>query len=570
MMRTPFLIRVPVASALVVALLAGLAAIAPHAQSRPKFYPDDPIAREPDTQDASKVQEWDIGLIADLTLNVFGRPGDLTPGVRAQNVSTIDEVPDSSWFTNRIYSRPMSVEEVVRGPNTTAGPAAGTWTIIRAKTAGTAPGFTVRDEAGNIWFVSMDVHGYPVAATGAIAVATRLFWALGYYVPESHLTTVRRENIVIGDKVTIPSHGRRRRFTQADLRDVFARSARNTDGSYRVMAQRGLEGRVVGGFKYFGTRPDDPNDIVPHEHRRELRALQVFGAWTNLVDMKAGNTLDTVITENGRSYVRHYLQDVGSTFGTGSLGPRSGDEGHEYVYEGSPTLKRLATLGLYIRPWQTLDYEEHPEIGLFTAEAFEPEAWKPRVPVAALLRARADDTLWAALRVMSFTDEHLRAAAKTGQFTDAAAEELLADVLIGRRDKIARVYLAKVNPLVKFGLDRSGALTFENPAVRAALADPPKSGYQAAWFRFDNATGATQPIGAPTTAREERLQAPADLPQSDGSYVKASIAAVEGPHTSWATPVDVYFRRAGGAWQLVGVERLPNTSPSTPATPSKK
>ncbi len=50
---------------------------------------------------------------------------------------------------------------------------------------------------------------------------------------------------------------------------------------------------------------------MPHEHRRELRALQVFGAWTNLVDMKAGNTLDTVITENGRAHVRHYLQDVG-------------------------------------------------------------------------------------------------------------------------------------------------------------------------------------------------------------------------------------------------------------------
>ena len=45
----------------------------------------------------------------------------------------------------------------------------------------------------------------------------------------------------------------------------------------------------------------------------------MFGAWTNLVDIKAGNTLDTVITENGRGIVRHYLQDVGSTFCTGAL-----------------------------------------------------------------------------------------------------------------------------------------------------------------------------------------------------------------------------------------------------------
>ena len=33
-----------------------------------------------------------------------------------------------------------------------------------------------------------------------------------------------------------------------------------------------------------GTRPDAPNDIVAHEHRRELPALRVFGAWANLTD----------------------------------------------------------------------------------------------------------------------------------------------------------------------------------------------------------------------------------------------------------------------------------------------
>ena len=161
---------------------------------------------------------------------------------------------------------------------------------------------------------------------------------------------------------------------------------------------------------------------------------------------------------------------------------------------------------------------------------------------------------------------HRRTHSRRGQdrpYTDPAAEKLLSDVLIERRDKIARVYTAKVNPLVKFSLDGAGVLTFENPAVRAHIADAPKGGYQAAWARFDNGTGATQPIGSPTTGRE-RLQAPGDLPQADGAYIKASVSAVDGPHPSWATPVDVYFRRAGGAWQLVGVERLPNTAPAAP------
>ena len=70
--------------------------------------------------------------------------------------------------------------------------------------------------------------------------------------------------------------------------------------TYRVIAGRLLSGKVIGNFRYDGTRPDDPNDIVPHEHRRELRALRVFGAWTNLTDLKAGNTLDTLVTENGQ------------------------------------------------------------------------------------------------------------------------------------------------------------------------------------------------------------------------------------------------------------------------------
>ncbi len=119
-----------------------------------------------------------------------------------------------------------------------------------------------------------------------------------------------------------------------DLDDVFKRAHRSADGSYRAVAARAVPGRPIGGFRYYGTRPDDPNDVVPHEHRRELRALKVFGAWTNLVDMKAGNTLDTVVVENGRSVVRHYLQDVGSTFGTGANGPREYDEGWELLYDG--------------------------------------------------------------------------------------------------------------------------------------------------------------------------------------------------------------------------------------------
>ena len=103
---------------------------------------------------------------------------------------------------------------------------------------------------------------------------------------------------------------------------------------------------------------------MPHEHRRELRALRVFGAWTNLTDLKAANTLDTLVTENGQPIVKHYLQDVGSTFGMCN-DLHEWDLSWEYFYEGGPSRKRLFTFGFALSPWQTVDYVEYPSIGKF-------------------------------------------------------------------------------------------------------------------------------------------------------------------------------------------------------------
>ena len=104
-------------------LLLATVAATPDSGQR-KFYDDDPIAREPETQDASRAAPKDINLIYDLALNLFAQPGD--PGtVRAQNINTIDEVPDSNWFTNRDLKRGVSIDELAKGPNTSSGPAAG-------------------------------------------------------------------------------------------------------------------------------------------------------------------------------------------------------------------------------------------------------------------------------------------------------------------------------------------------------------------------------------------------------------------------------------------------------------
>ena len=135
----------------------------------------------------------------------------------------------------------------------------------------------------------------------------------GRVVPDDVRSEERRRSIRRRRSGVRPASGRRSRRTTSTRSSSASRANRTARTASSPAAC--CPGKILGGFHYAGTRPDDPNDLVPHEHRRELRALRVFGAWTNLTDLKAANTLDTLVTENGRTVVKHYLQDVGSTFG---------------------------------------------------------------------------------------------------------------------------------------------------------------------------------------------------------------------------------------------------------------
>lgn len=521
----------------------------------PRFYADDPVWVHPDTQDAGAMTPNEVDLRVDVTYNLL--TGRRRAAGLAANVNTVDEVPDSSWFTNRSRRAPLTPARVLQGPNTTRGPRVGPWTITSSKTDGVTPGFTVKDADGQRWFLKFDPPGLRGMTTGTEVTVTKLMWALGYNVPENHVARVRRDDLVVGEGATFTaSTGIRRAMRQGDLDSLLARAARDADGTYRVVASKALAGTPVGRIRFTGTRADDPNDLVAHEDRRELRAYGVFASWLNHVDAKATNSLDTLVREGGRTVVRHHLIDFGSALGSGGVAPADHWAGAEYLFDGRRALLRAAALGFAVPGWRSAAFFEAPSIGRLPLhpENFDPATWRPRVPNRAFLQARADDRFWAARQLARLDRPILEAAIGAGEFGDPAAEAFLLHTLEVRRRTILQRYLIGINPLVDANLDNE-VLTLENAAVSHGDASAPAE-YVVQWFEFDNLTQVLAPIGV-TRGNSTRLAVPAGLSDHPGRFVTARVHAEGTPHATWQRPADFYFRHAASGWQLVGVDREP-------------
>jgi hypothetical protein len=276
------------------------------------------------------------------------------------------------------------------------------------------------------------------------------------------------------------------------------------------------------------------------------------------VDAKAINSLDTLVTENGRSYVRHHLIDFGSTLGSGGVAPADRWAGSEYLVEPSAIGRQLIGFGIAAPRWQRTAFYESKSIGRIPRDnsSFDPRGWKPRVPNQAFLHARADDQFWAARKLVALTTDLIRAAVNAGDFQDPQSEAFLVRALAERRDAIARAYLTAINPISDPTLDVNGRLRLRNEAVEADVARAPRA-YHAVWYAFDNTTGDTRLLGT-SRAADTELHAPTPLPTQEGAFVKLQLSSSGSDYASWSYPVDAYFRLRAGTWQLVGFERMPD------------
>lgn len=525
--------------------------------SAQKFRSDDPIEKDDDTLNIPAPKRRSLADYYDFLQNTFGKPGDKVKR-RALNINTLGEVPDSSWFTNRHGRSPMSIEELIRGPNTGGPSQKAKWRVTRNKQGGITPGFRIVDAEGTTYQLKFDPLSNPEMATAAEVICTKFFHAIGYFVAEDDLVYFTRDQIEMSPEAKFEDlKGKMRPMRNKDVDAILSRAWKGPDGRYRAVASKFIQGKFVGEYKYYGTRADDLNDSIPHEHRRELRGLRVFSAWLNHDDSRSINTFDTLISENGRQFIRHYLFDFGSTLGSGSVQAQKPRAGNEYLWEPGPSFKTMASLGLWVRPWIRVNYPAFPSIGNFEGDFFRPEKWRPEYPNPAFIRMQEEDAFWAARIVMAFTDEQIRTIVKTGGLSDTQAEAYLAETLIKRRDKAGRYWLNQLNPLDQFRTQGS-FLLFDNAAVRSGCAEP-ASYYEVQWYLFDNVKEERKPAGTKQRVQEMKLPIPEeafDGPLSDGAhYALVEIASFSSSQPNCAKPVQVYLRKLGNASTVVGIQR---------------
>ena len=518
-----------------------------------RFRSDDPIRVDPDRESVPKPAEKRLSQIYDFVESSFITRPRKEPILEAENINTLGEVPDSSWFTNRMSRKIMSLEELVRGPNRSAGPdRSQPWTVIAAKTEGVTPGFTIRDGRGDVYFIKFDPIDHPQLATSTEVIATKFFYSFGYHVPENYLTYVRRAELEISDDAKLTDQeGKKRSLVQRDLDRIFRRVYVRDDGTVPAIASKAVPGEPIGPFKYSGTRADDPNDIFPHENRRELRGLRLFAAWTNHDDSRSINTLDMYAGEPGKGHVRHYLIDFGSCFGSGSIKVQSKRAGNEYMIERKPILKAALTLGIWDRPWRKVKYPNYPGIGRFEGDFFQPHLWRPEYPSPAFDRMLPADALWAVRIIGRYSDEMIEALVATGEFTDLGSAEYLSATLIKRRDKILHHYLGQMLALDNFRVreQKIGAreILFDDLRLQASL--PASSTYRYNWFAFHNPE-------AELTLLESSGQASTGggvpVPRHQSEFLMVRLSDATG---GIAGNVDVYLRNEATGPTIVGIER---------------
>jgi hypothetical protein len=496
------------------------------------------------------------------------------PGEEAMNVNAYDEVADSAWFTNRIGAREMTLAEVIRGScnDEVLDPlhdAPGSWLIDQGKPNGANPGFRVRVQGKGKFMLKSDVSNQPEKGTGAAAAASRFYYAAGWWAPCDSVVYIRPDLLKLKDGLTVTDNsGVTKPFDQPAL-DALLAKATKRDGVVRMVASKWLPGRTLGPFTYAGTRKDDPNDIIPHEDRRDLRGAKVLAAWLNHFDSREQNSMDTWMAVNEKDpdsspgHIRHWYIDLGDCFGsewdwegiTKALG-------FAYYLDIPYVLEDFLTFGIIERPWDRATRSKDGEIfAYFNSRDFHPHEWRGGYPNPTFNRMTELDGAWAARIIARFTRDHVDAALSVADFTNPKHHAFVLHHLLVRQRKIFERYFSKLSPIADLEVRGGSELCGVDLARKTKTFTPERYAYSASmWTGEDLAEGAK-----PAVRSDESGAVCVTLPhfaadggEPDDSYARYAIVDVANGATPGPLRAHLYDLGPAKGYELVGIERPKN------------
>jgi len=488
----------------------------------------------------------------------------------AVDVNAMDEVPDSSWYENRLSRHDLTSEEFVQAACEGTPPdATGPWTIVAAKPNGANPGFMMEAQNGNRYLLKFDSGHQPERATSADVVGSILYWAAGYHAPCNRIVYFDPAILHVGEGVTVEQGTHEVPLTLDMLADIWPAAPHLPDGRVRAAASQLLPGRPVGPWRYEGTRDHDPNDVIPHQERRELRGAYVLASWINHWDSREQNTLGVwMSSDETNGHIRHYYLDFGESFGSlWAIEGISRRFGHSSYFDFPHVAEDFLTLGLIPRPWNDAHYGPAGEtLGYYDVRRFVADLWQPAYPNPSFLRATERDKAWMARIVAKMRPEDIQAAVDAAQIHAPVVRRELYRILMGRRELILKRWLRDLSPLTSPSIEPTvegdGArMCLQDLAVHAGIVEPIHRPYWArGWIHTGGAS--VTPIEVGSLSRRDPDKVCVGLPRAPNvspdhaAYLVVDVAALHDIDDERSAPLRVHMVQLSATdYRVVGIER---------------
>lgn len=425
----------------------------------------------------------------------------------ALDVSSMDEVPTSSWYRGNGNGHRLEGYE-------RDGPPRPPFQLSNDLPETETPDAIVLTDARGLRYELLhDPVGREGMRTSAAAIASRLVYALGYRTPEVYVIT---------------SHEGR-----------------------RAAATRWPPGIDLGPTPIASTRADDPNDFVPHLERRTLRALFHVTAWIDMHRLGPHHLRDVYVGKPGKGHVQHYLVGFG-----GALGADNFDEALAWANDPdrqeSNFFLRMFSLGLSPKPPGFVPETQYPGVGLFT-EVLLPEKWDMSPPFEPTDRVLPGDAYWITKRIAS-VDARTIATALDAAKLEKNARKWIAERIAKRRTALIAHGYEQTTPcevsILAEATDKTPAqLRLVDAAVFQGFVPTSQRSYRVRIL--DDAGKRVVPDrGVAATGAILTLELPATLLETP--YFVVQVRSSFGNRRA-PRPVEIHIRSIEKQFRLVGV-----------------